>query len=401
MPVPRRTCSILVAVCLAGSACSDGGGNGTGATPLGAVQVTISTSGRVLDRDGYAITTQGQAAVHAPVNGPVIRQLPVGTHILRLSGVAENCQIQGAESATVHVQAGATAQASFAIECRADRVAFVALNPAGETGLYVERLDGSGRQRLATPVIPGRIAWSPDGHRIAYTAPSGYVSVSGKAGRHLWVVDIATGTQTQLTTTGFINVEPTWSPDGTRIVYRSQEDRAAHCDLWMINSNGTGARKLTDMRDRLTCLSDPAWAPDGSRLMATAVGAGSTREFVWMEPETGGLTSIDWVSTGQQPAWAPDGSRLAWLDVIDDGGQRFYPLRTARPDGTDIRTVALMPGPGFVAWVDATTLGMSVQTSTAGPSGFRSDIWTVHLDGSGLARSPVGDELIHYYLGWK
>jgi hypothetical protein len=71
---------------------------------------------------------------------------------------------------------------------------------------------GAMRSRVANPEGPfmyPRI--SPDGRTLA-------VQVTSSLGQDLFLYDIASGTPTRLTTTG-IALHPTWTPDGTRIVY--------------------------------------------------------------------------------------------------------------------------------------------------------------------------------------
>jgi tRNA A-37 threonylcarbamoyl transferase component Bud32 len=55
---------------------------------------------------------------------------------------------------------------------------------------------------------------SPDGRRIALTIGAG-------DRRDIWLDDIASGTLTRLTSEGSANERPEWSPDGTRVLYRS------------------------------------------------------------------------------------------------------------------------------------------------------------------------------------
>ena len=59
--------------------------------------------------------------------------------------------------------------------------------------------------------------------------------------------------------------DPAISMDGTKVVFVRRTDAGA--DLWMINTNGTGLRQLTDWKgDEI----DPAWSADGRAIYFAA-----------------------------------------------------------------------------------------------------------------------------------
>ena len=60
---------------------------------------------------------------------------------------------------------------------------------------------------------------------------------------------------TRLTHSPGPDFDPSWSPDGTQIAFRSE--RSGQPEVWVMNADGTGQRQLA------AGLS-PAWSPDGS-----------------------------------------------------------------------------------------------------------------------------------------
>ena len=115
--------------------------------------------------------------------------------------------------------------------------------------------------------------------------------------------------------------QPAFSPDGERIVFRSERDRGG---IFIMGATGESARRLTDFG------YFPAWSPDGREV------AVSTELFFDPNVRTLGESAV-WivdVSTGErrrltdekvgdaaQPQWSPTGARIAYWGK-HKGGQR-------------------------------------------------------------------------------
>jgi Tol biopolymer transport system component len=74
---------------------------------------------------------------------------------------------------------------------------------------------------------------SPDGTKIAFE--------SNDATDDIWVLDLVRGTQTRVTTDPGDESEPVWSPDGRRILYGSNRVPPS---LWVARSSGGGDEKV-------------------------------------------------------------------------------------------------------------------------------------------------------------
>ncbi len=84
--------------------------------------------------------------------------------------------------------------------------------------------------------------FSPDGRRIAVMAND------GTKPSQVWVYDIASATLSQLTFDS-ANVRPSWSPDGSRLVFSSY--RTGKWQLWWAPADGTRPWRRPRSRGRV------------------------------------------------------------------------------------------------------------------------------------------------------
>jgi hypothetical protein len=122
MTVPVKRLSALsfggVVLWLAG--CGGGGGDVSPTDPTGSLTVTATTSGSDVDPDGYTVTVD--AAVSGVVIGTSsvdVEGLVTGDHAVGLSGLAQNCQVEGDNPRTVTISSGEDAAVRFTIVCTA------------------------------------------------------------------------------------------------------------------------------------------------------------------------------------------------------------------------------------------------------------------------------------------
>ena len=183
-------------------------------------------------------------------------------------------------------------------------------------------------------VYPVEPEWSADGQRIAYVDGAAGNDVAGD----ILVVN-EDGSDFARLTTGALNANPTWSPDGTRIAFERYNEAVSRYELHVMNSDGTNPVQIGMGRD-------PAWSPDGTKIVYATnptgfPGMGS--EIRTMSPDGSGDALVigapapaeAWVA---DPEWAPDGNRIVFTNTGFVGDPFDFPFREVHvvdADGTD------------------------------------------------------------------
>ena len=169
--------------------------------------------------------------------------------------------------------------------------------------------------------------WSPDGRRLVYSSDRG-----GKL--DLWVRQLDTKTDTQLTHLPHAAVSGRWSPDGALIAFPGPDWRSSH--------RGDRQRQGPQgVYDPLWEPGRPTWSPDGRFIAMAAFKPYSARyregasEILVIDRQTGNASYMPALpdrSLGTRgddgPIWSPDGSSMAfvvgsvlWVAPVDSNGR--------------------------------------------------------------------------------
>jgi dipeptidyl aminopeptidase/acylaminoacyl peptidase len=149
-------------------------------------------------------------------------------------------------------------------------------------GYYVMDVDGSDPTLLFEDDSLGQCDWSPDGKKIAFSATGDYQKKARKAveeavkkaiaegdaqkamekaqavaDEEVYVVNADGSGRTALTSNTAVDINPAWSPDGTKITFAS--DRDGDSDIYTMDADGSDVAQVTNARydDGL----DPDWQP--------------------------------------------------------------------------------------------------------------------------------------------
>jgi Tol biopolymer transport system component len=84
---------------------------------------------------------------------------------------------------------------------------------------------------------------------------------------HLFTIDLASGSIRQLTSGPNHNDSSArWSPDGTRIAFKSTRAGGGKWDIYVMNADGSNVTRLTNTANN----HDPVWMPDGKSVLISS-----------------------------------------------------------------------------------------------------------------------------------
>ncbi len=138
----------------------------------------------------------------------------------------------------------------------------------------------------------------------------------------------------QVTTTIGLEHYPTWSPDGSKLAYQSNQ--SGNWDIWVAQPGKGQPVNLTE--DHAGVDARPSWSPDGSQI---AFWSDRDGRGLYLMSALGGVPRKVLASeSGRgQPQWSMDGTELAY--VSEDSSQNFvnlYSLRTGKSTNIYLHT---------------------------------------------------------------
>ena len=175
-------------------------------------------------------------------------------------------------------------------------------------------MDRAGK-RLSTvgsPIRYGRFELSPDEKQVAYEK----IDADARNG-NLWLLDLARGSTSRLTSVPASDYSPLWSSDGKKILFASA--RSGFADFYEIAPGGGPAERLVyHGPGEKTPVS---WSPDG-KLLLFVVPSPATREDIWMLPLSGDGKPVPLVQSrfsDLEGKISPDGKWFAYTS--DESGR--------------------------------------------------------------------------------
>ena len=180
-------------------------------------------------------------------------------------------------------------------------------------------------------------AWSPDGTRLAFSS-----SRTGQ--RNIWWTDADMTRPVGLTSGSAIDEWPVYSPDGSQVAFVS--NRNGQRGIWVVAADGGTPRLVAAAR----VLNSVSWSPDGARLVYSAPG-GELPQLEIVEVNSGRITKLPTQAAANSPAWSPVEDVIAYVETRPDlGGFVRFISGAGRPLARGPEDKVTRLNNGFVRW---------------------------------------------------
>ena len=240
------------------------------------------------------------------------------------------------------------------------------VNPDGSQMTQVTHTEGEAYARSPE--------WSPDGTKIAFKSDSDGTG-------DLYVINADGSQLTQVTHTEGEDVVWSWqwSPDGTKIAFESDSDGTA--DVYVVNADGSKMTQVTrtEGNDKVWSWQ---WSPDGTKIAFKSDSDGTGDIYV-VNPDGSQLTQVTHTEGDDEVwywQWSPDGTKIAF-GSYSDGTADVYVVNA---DGSKMTQVTHTEGHAdawFPAWSpDGTKIAFNSDTNGT------TDIYVTNTDGSKMTQ---------------
>lgn len=242
------------------------------------------------------------------------------------------------------------------------------------------RSDGSGLVRLTNDSLDDREPrWASDGKRIAYI----HAYVAGGYQPNVTVMN-ADGSNPKRLINDSGDVNPSWSPDGSRISFQRHTDLFSRDQLWIVNADGTSPTLVIDS----LVVHEISWTPRNTFIGVDGLG------IVELNIDGTGQTRILSLTPGTvhylYPRMSPDGTRIVfeWGGVTGNDPQIYV----VKSDGTNLVQLTFTSGSkAYPVW---SRDGSRIAFTSGQGNTFA--IWVMEPDGSNqveVSPPPAGDDV--------
>jgi Tol biopolymer transport system component len=241
--------------------------------------------------------------------------------------------------------------------------------------------------------------WSPDGTRIAFERDAG-------ASQAIFIMNADGSDLRQITFDAFPgDMDPAWSPDGTRIAVERFDSVAGRDGIYIMSADGSHPIQVTQSDALLGENVEPQWAPDGTKLVFEAATDTKGHALFTVNLDGSGVRRLTpWRIDAVHPDWSPDGRSIVFEapDRDDAPPGTSANIYTIRADGSHLTAVTRFQGGAVnavnAAWAPDGRKIVFVQIPGSGPFGY-ADIFTMNGDGSEI-RQVTTSTLFDFRPDW-
>lgn len=209
-----------------------------------------------------------------------------------------------------HTFAEIGADADVDIDAAGRRLIFSSTRHHSAADLYMKAVDGVAVTQITSdPAADVQPAFSPDGTRVAFA--------SRRTGSwDIWITSTGGDPPVQVTNGDSDEVHPSWSPDGEQLVYCSRPRGGGQWELWIANASAGSSKRFIGYG------LFPEWSPAGSTIVYQRARERGTHWFsIWTltlvngEPRYPTEIAARASQAMILPTWSADGRRIAFAST--------------------------------------------------------------------------------------
>lgn len=184
----------------------------------------------------------------------------------------------------------------------------------GNTEIYIMNSDGSDQVNISnSPARELHPNWSPDGSRIIFNTTRDDTLRNALdhpfASFEIYSMNVDGSDWRRITNNSLTDTYASWSPDGSKILFRRKIDNNQNSEIFVMNSDGSVPVNVTN---HPAFDGWPTWSPDGSKIAFASNRTGTFNIYV-MNSDGSNLTKLtDSESPDEdaRPNWSKDGSKI-------------------------------------------------------------------------------------------
>lgn len=252
------------------------------------------------------------------------------------------------------------------------RIAYVA-EQKGARELYVMDYDGHAPRQITTDGFLNLTPqWSPDRKFLVFT------SYQSRTRQNIELVDLSTGKRSPLVSLTGLNITPMLSPDGTKLAFATSQD--GNSEIYTMDMQTKALQRLT-----VHSAGDlsPSWAPTGKELAFTSDRGGGPQIYL-MSADGSNVRRLTFDGDyNAAPAWSPRGN---WVAYVCRSEQRQYKICLISPDGQ--KRAQLTAGQGIDDSPSWSPDGRHLAFSST--SGGKTHLYMINSDGKEMEQLTSG-----------
>jgi hypothetical protein len=191
---------------------------------------------------------------------------------------------------------------------------------ASAVEIFVANVDDLANARQLTSLgsaTASSLSWSPDDASIAFSS-----DFTGDP--EIYVVTVADGFTQQLTDNEFIDIDPTWSPDGQRLVFASDRQSPGFLDLFSLVFVPNGDPVVEQITSDAGNSYAPKYSPNGERIIYLNDGSGSADVFIIAPDGQRQLVLVAEDAEIRSATWSPDARFIVFVSNRQDDRFQVY-----------------------------------------------------------------------------